>query len=130
MELRISRIVGAAVVLAVAGAALVGCDGKQAVSCGKTAITITGDVQDLTDSATNVGQLTDQARRQRTADALKKLNDDAKKVHAGSDSAKAADSLSKAVQNAQQAVADGKQPDLGPIASAAGDLSKACASAG
>ncbi|MCC9307274.1 hypothetical protein LN042_09190 [Kitasatospora sp. RB6PN24] len=127
MAVGIGRIVGVAAVLALAGAALVGCDGKQVVSCGKTAITITGDVQDLEDSATNVGQLTDQARRQRTSDALKKLSDDAGKLHAGPQSAKAADDLSKAVQNAQQAMADGKHPDLGPVAAAAGELTKTCA---
>jgi hypothetical protein len=122
------RALGAVAVLAVAAATLVGCDVKQAVSCGKMAVSVTGDVQDLTDAATNVGQLTDQARRQRTADALKKLGDDAGRISSSKGGKKAGDDLNKAVQNAQQALADGKQPDLGPITAAAGDVSKSCAS--
>ncbi|GAA1967957.1 hypothetical protein [Kitasatospora viridis] len=117
------RLAGGVALLALVGAALVGCSSaQQAVSCGKTAISIAGDVQDLGDSATNVGQLTDQARRQRTADALKKLADDAGKLKGNG----AAEDLDKAVRNAQQGLADGKQPDLGPVSAAADDVAKSC----
>jgi hypothetical protein len=115
-------------VVAVVVAGLAGCNGtKQAVACGKTAISVAGDVQDLQDAATNVGQLTDQARRQRTVEALKKLGDDAGKLSSNG-GGKAADDLSKAVQNAQQSMSDGKQPDLGPIVTAAGEAGKSCGS--
>jgi hypothetical protein len=128
MAMRTGRVFGAAVLVAVVGAGLTGCNGtKDAMGCGKTAISIAGDVQDLQDSATNVGQLTDKARRQRTVDALKKLGDDASQL-SGSGGGKAAQDLTKAVENAQQSVAHGKKPDLGPIGTAAAEATKACAS--
>ncbi|MFE9422920.1 hypothetical protein ACFYNO_08155 [Kitasatospora sp. NPDC006697] len=123
------RVFGAVALLAVTGAGLAACSGaKQALDCGKTAITIAGDVQDVETTSTNVGQITDQARRKQTADALKKLGDDAAKLHTG-DSGKTADDLSKAVQEAQKSLDAGRQPDLGSIKTAAGDVSKLCGAA-
>ncbi|MDH6579818.1 hypothetical protein [Kitasatospora sp. MAP5-34] len=133
MSVKSNRSVLALVALLAAVPLLASCSSaNKALSCGKTAVSVAGDVQDLTDSATNVGQLTDESRRQKTVQALKKLDEDAGKLRkpgSKADLKKVADDLSKAVGNAQKSVADGTTPDLGPIASAAGDLTKTCASA-
>ncbi|WP_189920618.1 hypothetical protein [Kitasatospora xanthocidica] len=106
-------------------------EADQAIDCGKRAISIAGDVQDLSDAAGNVGQIVDDQRRQQTVNALKKLVDDAKKVRqdGGGKLDKAADKLVKAVDNAIDQVNNDKQPDLGAIAGAAGEVTKACAGA-
>ncbi|MEV7185990.1 hypothetical protein [Kitasatospora sp. NPDC093102] len=107
------------------------CDADQALDCGKRAISLTGDVQDLADSAINVGQITDESRRKHTVEALKKVADDAKKIRqdGGDKIDAAADRLSKAVNNAIDRVTKGKQPDVKPITDAAADIGKACADA-
>ncbi|MBD0669329.1 hypothetical protein [Streptomyces sp. CBMA156] len=101
----------------------------QAIDCGKWAITLTGDVQDLADSAVNVGQLTDESRRKQTIAALHKVVEDAKKIrHTGGDqTSEATDRLSKAVDNAIDSVSKGKDTNLKPITDAAADVGKACA---
>ncbi|MFF7994363.1 hypothetical protein ACFZDG_31865 [Kitasatospora xanthocidica] len=106
-------------------------EADQAIDCGKRAISLAGDVQDLADSAANVGQITDDERRKHTVNALKKIVDDAKKIRkdGGDKIDKAADKLAKAVDNAIDQVNKDKQPDLGAITSAAGEVTKACAGA-
>ncbi|MBO1416516.1 hypothetical protein [Streptomyces sp. FH025] len=126
------RLAIAALAMLVAAPLFTACkNADQALDCGKRAISLTGDVQDLTDSALNVGQITDSSRRKHTVDALKKIVDDTKKIRQDSDGKvdAAADKLSTAVSNAQDAVSKGKEPDFGPISDAAGDLTKACAGA-
>ncbi|MFB7909075.1 hypothetical protein ACFC1T_21835 [Kitasatospora sp. NPDC056076] len=126
------RLAATALVLLVAAPLLTACKNTdQALDCGKRAISLTGDVQDLTDSALNVGQITDDSRRKHTVTALKKIVEDVKKIRQDGDGKvdAAADKLSKAVDNAQTAVAKGKEPDFGPIGDAAGELTKACAGA-
>ncbi|MFF2545555.1 hypothetical protein ACFVUY_23690 [Kitasatospora sp. NPDC058063] len=105
------------------------CDADKALDCGKRAISLTGDVQDLADSAINVGQITDENRRNHTVEALRKVADDAKKIRqdGGDKIDPAADRLAKAVNNAIDQVSKGKQPDFKPITDAAGDIGKACA---
>ncbi|MFJ4184846.1 MULTISPECIES: hypothetical protein [unclassified Kitasatospora] len=124
------RLAAATIALFVAAPLFTACkNADQALDCGKRAISLTGDVQDLTDSALNVGQITDKSRRTHTVDALKKIVDDIKKIRKDGDGKvdAAADKLSKAVDNAQNAVSKGKEPDFGPISEAAGELTKACA---
>ncbi|MER7757516.1 hypothetical protein [Kitasatospora sp. NPDC097643] len=125
------RLAAATLALLVAAPLFTACkEADQALDCGKRAISLTGDVQDLTDSAVNVGQIVDDSRRQKTVDALKKIADDVKKIHDDHSGGKldaATDKLSKAVSNAQDAVAKGNAPDVGAVASAAGDVTKACA---
>ncbi|MEU8516908.1 hypothetical protein AB0C76_35800 [Kitasatospora sp. NPDC048722] len=126
------RITIAAVALLAAAPLLSACkDADQALDCGKRAISVTGDVQDLADSAINVGQITDDSKRQHTLDALKKIKDDVKKVRESGTNGKldkATDKLSRTIDDAQNAVDNGRQPDLGAIASAAGDVATACGS--
>ncbi|MFF2145812.1 hypothetical protein [Kitasatospora sp. NPDC058190] len=124
------RLVVAAVALLAAAPLFTACkNADQALDCGKRAISLTGDVQDLTDSALNVGQITDDSRRKHTVAALKKIVDDAGKIRhdGGGKVDAAADKLSKAAGDAEDAVSKGKQPDFGPIGDAAGELTKACA---
>ncbi|MFF9641399.1 hypothetical protein [Kitasatospora aureofaciens] len=126
------RLAAAATALLVAAPLFTACkNADQALDCGKRAISLTGDVQDLTDSAINVGQITDEGRRKHTVDALKRIVDDVKKIRKDGDGKldAAADKLSKAVDKAQDAVSHGKEPDFAPIGGAAAELTKACAGA-
>ncbi|MFJ7244742.1 hypothetical protein ACIQWA_08845 [Kitasatospora sp. NPDC098652] len=126
------RLAATALVLLVAAPLFTACKNTdQALDCGKRAISLTGDVQDLTDSALNVGQITDESRRKHTGTALKKIVEDVRKIRQDGDGKvdAAADKLSKAVDNAQTAVSKGTEPDFGPIGDAAGELTKACAGA-
>ncbi|MBD0694157.1 hypothetical protein [Streptomyces sp. CBMA123] len=132
MTTRPYRLAAATIALLVAAPLFTACkNADQALDCGKRAISLTGDVQDLTDSALNVGQITDESRRKHTVAALKKVSDDIKQIRKDGDGKvdAAADKLSKAVDNAQTAVSKGKEPDFGPIGDAAGELTKACAGA-
>ncbi|MFD5467428.1 hypothetical protein ACFWIQ_32075 [Kitasatospora sp. NPDC127059] len=126
------RLASATIALLVAAPLFTACkNADQALDCGKRAISLTGDVQDLADSALNVGQITDESRRKHTVAALNKIRDDIKQIRKDGDGKvdAAADKLSKAVDNAQTAVSKGKSPDFGPIGDAAGELTKACAGA-
>ncbi|MFG2918085.1 hypothetical protein ACGF0D_35000 [Kitasatospora sp. NPDC048298] len=123
------RLAATTLALLLAAPLFTACDTDQALDCGKRAISLTGDVQDLADSAVNVGQITDDSRRTHTVEALKKVADDAKKIRQdnGGKADAAADRLSKAVNDAIDRVSKGKQPDFKPITDAAGDIGKACA---
>ncbi|MEV7773859.1 hypothetical protein [Kitasatospora sp. NPDC086791] len=124
------RLAATALAVLIAAPLFTACkSADQAVDCGKRAISITGDVQDLADSVVNVGQITDEERRKHTVSALKKIVDDAKKVgqDGGGKLDAATNRLSKAVDNAIDKVSDNKQPDVDAITSAAGDVTKACA---
>ncbi|MFJ8622341.1 hypothetical protein ACIRD3_05790 [Kitasatospora sp. NPDC093550] len=126
------RLAAAALAVLLAAPLVTACNNAdQAIDCGKRAITLAGDVQDLTDSASNVGQIADESRRKNTADALKKIVDDTKKLRqdGGGKLDAAADKLSKTVGDAIDRVSKNKEPDFGAIASAAGDVTKACAGA-
>ncbi|GAB2688862.1 hypothetical protein [Kitasatospora kifunensis] len=132
MRIGLSRPAVVTATLFLALPVVAGCNSvDNARNCGKMAISITGDVQDLGDSALNVGQLTDASRRQHTKDALQKLGDDAKKIGDKSNRAdlnNAVDKLNKAIQNAQDSLSHNKQPDLSPVTDAAGELGKVCVS--
>lgn len=123
------RLAATTLALLLAAPLFTACDADKALDCGKRAISLTGDVQDLADSAINVGQLADENRRNHTVEALRKVADDAKKIRqdGGDKIDPAADRLSKAVNSAIDQVSKGRQPDLKPIADAAGDIGKACA---
>ncbi|MFI2610392.1 hypothetical protein [Kitasatospora sp. NPDC018619] len=123
------RPAAATLALLLAAPLFTACDTDKALDCGKRAISLTGDVQDLADSAINVGQITDESHRKHTVEALRKVSEEAKKIRQGSGEKvdAAADRLAKAVEDAVKRVADGKQPDFAPITGAAGDIGKACA---
>ncbi|MFF4382503.1 hypothetical protein [Kitasatospora sp. NPDC001547] len=125
------RLAATALALLLAAPLFTACDADQALDCGKRAISLAGDVQDLADSAINVGQLADESRRTHTVEALRKVAEDTKKIRqdGGGNVDAAADRLSKAVNDAIDRAAKGRQPDFKPITDAAGDIGKACADA-
>jgi hypothetical protein len=117
--------------LVLSGLALTGCDGAdRAWDCAKTAAHIAGDIQDLQDKATNLGQVSDASRRQETVNALDKVRADLTGLgdhpH-DADVAKAADNLDTAVDDARMSVVHGRTPDLKPVGTAAADLTRVCA---
>ena len=120
-----------AVAVLLGGAALTACDGvHRALDCARTAASIAGDVQDLQNSATNVGQVSDASRRKNTVNSLDKVERDLKKLGGkdrGKDVNKAVDDLDTAVHNARTAADQGKTPDLAPVGSAASHLTGVCA---
>ncbi|MET8541753.1 hypothetical protein ABZW03_14030 [Kitasatospora sp. NPDC004799] len=125
------RLAATTLALLLAAPLFTACDADQALDCGKRAISLTGDVQDLADSAINVGQLADESRRNHTVEALRKVADDARKIRGdgGGRGDAAAARLAKAVNDAIDRVSKGQQPDYKPITAAAGDIGKACADA-
>jgi hypothetical protein len=123
----------AALVLAAGATA---CDGAaaRAWDCAKTAATIAGDVQDLQSTATNIGQVSEAERRHDTVDALDRLQDDLDRIgkrdgggDGDGDTKKAVTRLSDSVRAARDQAADGRTPDLKPVASAAGHFTDVCA---
>lgn len=126
---RAVRAVLAAVLIVPLGAA---CGSVRAtVDCGKSALRITGDVQDVSAAVTNVGNLVDDKRRRDTSEAIAELRGDLGKFgkgNGGADQRKAADDLAKAARNVQTASDTGQTPDMKPLLAAAGLLTKACAS--
>ncbi|SEG79004.1 hypothetical protein SAMN05216223_11187 [Actinacidiphila yanglinensis] len=118
----------AAVLLA---ASLTACGGvHRAWDCAKTAATIAGDVQDLEGNATNIGQVGDSSRRQDTVDSLDKLQKDLDRIGNRHDNPALDDAvtdLSDSVSHARTSALHGDNPDIGPIAGAAGHLTAACA---
>ncbi|MFJ9697301.1 hypothetical protein [Kitasatospora sp. NPDC101183] len=126
------RLAAASLALLVAAPLFTACkNADEALDCGKRAISLTGDVQDLMDSATNVGQITDADKREHTLAALRKVVDDVKKIRHDGDGKlnSATDKLSKALDTAVSKVSKGQQADYGAIRDASGDVTKACAGA-
>ncbi|MGA5823155.1 hypothetical protein ACPC54_35495 [Kitasatospora sp. NPDC094028] len=124
------RLAAVALATLLAAPLFTACDNAdQALDCGKRAISLTGDVQDLVDSALNVGQITDDTRRKHTVDALHKLREDVKKLRQDGNGKldAATDKLSKELDRAADDTAKGRQPDLGAVSAAASDVTKACA---
>ncbi|WP_335977782.1 MULTISPECIES: hypothetical protein [Streptomycetaceae] len=107
------------------------CQGAaaRALDCAKTAAAIAGDIQDLQSTATNVGQVSDAGRRKDTVSALDKVQKDLNRLGSGhgSDVGHAASDLSTSVRHARTTAAGGHDPDLRPVASAAGRLTVVCA---
>ncbi len=124
------RTVGGAAVVVLAAAALAGCQsGKASLNCGKEAVRLAGDLQDVTDRATNVGNLVDPVRRKQTSDALDKLQRDAGDLGGDSsdqDRRHAVHEISTAVTAARASVTAGHVPDLDALAAAVADWSKTC----
>jgi hypothetical protein len=121
--------VPAAVAALVLAVTLTGCHGvTHALDCARTAATIAGDIQDLQGTATNIGQVSDASRRKATVNALDKVQGDLDHVAGPHDPGvdHAVSRLSTAVRQARAAAVDGRDPDLRPVASAAGGLTDVC----
>lgn len=95
-----------------------------AVSCAKTATAVVDSVDKLQQAAGNAAE--------NPQDAEKALNDIDKNLDKLGDSTgdpdltKAVDKMHQGIENARQAVEQNKNPDLQPIADAAGELTKVC----
>lgn len=127
---RIGCAVGA--VLLAAGA-LTGCrSGSASMDCGKSALTLAGDLQDVTGSVTNVGNIADSSHRE-TSQAVAKLRHDADAMAADShDPAqrRAAEAVARQASAVDAAVDDGRTPHLGALANAVGAWTKTCGADG
>jgi phage shock protein A len=108
-------------------AAVVGCGAvNKALDCAQTAAAVAQDVQNLQNVVSNAGNSPQDA-----ATALDQISQDLKDLGdktGDTDVSKAVDDVQKAVQNAQSAADKGTVPDVSPIASAAGELTKVCTS--
>lgn len=112
-------------------ATLTACHGvTRALDCARTAATVAGDVQDLQSNATNIGQVSDPSRRKATVKALDKVQTDLDRIgdrRHDPDVSHAVSDLSASVRRARTSAADGHNPDLRPVGSAAGHLTAVCA---
>jgi glycerate kinase len=105
---------------------LTGCGAvDKAISCGKTAATIANDVQQLQETVSGSADSPQDA-----ADALARIDRDLQSLDddtGDADVSKAASSLQQAVENARATAEKGTVPDIAPVADAATELSKVCA---
>ncbi len=110
--------------------ALTACD-DTTMACAKSAATIVGDIQDLEDSATNVGQIADESRRKDTLKALDRLQSDIGKAGGKQHNAKVGSALSDLDHSVGQARKDakaGRTVNVNAVAKAASHLTVACTS--
>ncbi|MDF3289267.1 hypothetical protein [Streptomyces silvisoli] len=106
-------------------------DLNRSADCGRSALRITGDVQDVVAAVTNVGNLVDSERRKQTSQSFHKLQRDVKDMARNShnvDQRKAADDVAKAARGVKAAADSGGSPDVKPLGDAAAELSRVCTS--
>jgi hypothetical protein len=102
-----------------------GCDAvDKALDCGRLAVEISNDVDDLQDAVT--GAAVNPADADKILDALDKDIDKVGDRTDNTDVGKALDDLQKAVDNVQTSVDSGKRPDLAPVKDATGELTNVC----
>jgi hypothetical protein len=127
---RRTATLAAALTVPLACLVLTGCAGvNRALDCAETAATVAGDIQDLQNAATNIGQVTDGSRRQATVSALDNVRADLKDLGgrtSDSDVTQAVADLDAAVRDARTSAAGGATPDLDPLVSAAARLTGVC----
>ncbi len=127
-----ARVVRGVLVVTLVVPAFSGCnDVNRSVDCGRSALKIAGDVQDVVAAVTNVGNLVDSERRRLTSESLGKLQRDVKDMARNShnvDQRRAADDVAKAAQGVKSAADSGGTPDVKPLGDAAAELSKVCTS--
>jgi hypothetical protein len=113
----------AAAVLAVP--IITGCSAiDTALDCAETAVTIADSVDDLQQA---VGDAADNpAEARRALDQIEKNLEDLGDKTGNTDMSKAVDALDGAVENVRKAIDEGTTPDLGPVHSAASELTKVC----
>ncbi|MEV5592743.1 hypothetical protein [Streptomyces sp. NPDC052496] len=98
---------------------------EKAVGCAKTATTFANDLSSLTQDLGNAGNSPQDAER-----AIDRLNDDLGKIRKTTDDPgvqKALSNLSDALSKADDAVRDGRTPDLSALRDAAAALTQSCA---
>lgn len=114
------------VAAAVAVPLLTGCGAvEKAVGCAQTATTFANDLSSLKGDLSNAADSPQDAER-----AIDRLNKDLGKIQKATDDPevqKALSGLTDALDKADDAVRDGKTPDLTALRDAAGALTKTCA---
>ncbi|MBP0454160.1 hypothetical protein J5Y04_32200 [Kitasatospora sp. RG8] len=111
--------------IAVLPLSVVSCSAVQkAIDCGNTAITISGDVNDVVNAYNNVNN--DAAAAGQALQKLKADLDQLGKNSSNTDVAKAITDLNTQVDKIQQAANNKQVPDLKPLGDAAGNLTKVC----
>lgn len=104
-----------------------GCDAvDKALDCGRLAVEISNDVDNLQDAVT--GAAVDPTEADKVLDALDKDIDKVGDRTDNTDVGKALDHLRNAVDNVQKSVDGGNRPDLTPVKNATAELSKVCTS--
>ncbi|MFI9273642.1 hypothetical protein ACIGXM_23425 [Kitasatospora sp. NPDC052896] len=115
-----------AALLVVLPLSAVSCSATQkAIDCGSTAVRIGGDIGQLGSAYNKADQDPAAAGK-----AMQNLRNDIDKLNrnaSSSDVTNAVDDLQKQADLVQQAIDQNKAPDLGPLSSAAGNLTKVCA---
>jgi ABC-type transporter Mla subunit MlaD len=108
--------------------AAVGCGAlDKALDCVQTADAIAGNVDDLQQAVSAIGD--DPGQVDRTLGDIDKELDQLKDNTDNADLSKAVDDLGKAVDNVRTAVDKGDTtPDLAPVTDAAGEIGKICTS--
>ncbi|MGW2329105.1 hypothetical protein ACWC5C_25570 [Streptomyces sp. NPDC001700] len=102
-----------------------GCDAvDKALDCGRLAVEISNDVDNLQDAVTGAGD--NPADADKILDALGKDIDKVGDRTDDTDVGKAVDHLQKALDNVQTSVDNGNRPDLSPVKDATGELTKVC----
>ncbi|KOT98865.1 hypothetical protein [Streptomyces rimosus] len=97
---------------------------EKAVGCAKIATTFANDLDQLRQDLSNAADSPQNAQR-----AVDRLNKDLGKIQKSTDDPdvqKALTDLTKALDKADDAVRDGKAPDLDGLKDAAGSLTKTC----
>jgi len=104
-----------------------GCDAvDKALDCGRLAVEISNDVDNLQDAVT--GATLDPTEADKVLDALDKDIDKVGDRTDDTDVGKTLDHLRKALDNVQTSVDSGDHPDLTPVKDATAELSKVCTS--
>ncbi|WKX70578.1 hypothetical protein [Streptomyces sp. XD-27] len=124
---RTTATVLAAATLALGATLTTGCDGdsvRKAVDCGRLALEISNDIDDLQKVVLEAALDPDEADK--ILDTLDKDIDKLKDKTDNADVSKALDDLQEAVDNAQKSIDKGEKPDLTPVKDAAGELTNVC----
>ncbi|WP_395296036.1 hypothetical protein ACF9IK_23150 [Kitasatospora hibisci] len=118
-------VLAVAALIAVLPLSVVSCSAVQkAIDCGNTAVTITGDVNDVVSAFNNASN--DAAAAGQSLQKLKNDLDQLGENSSNTDVAKAVTDLNTQVDKLQQAVNNKQVPDLKPLGDAAGNLTKIC----
>lgn len=119
-------VLGAALgATALTALALAGCGAvDKALDCADTAVTVGHAADDLQQAVSDGSKDPKQARQSldRIAKSLGKID----KNTGDSDVGKAVGDMSDAVDNSRKALDAGREPDVGPVGSAAHELTKVC----
>lgn len=110
--------------------ALTACN-NDSLACAKSAATIVGDIQDVEDAATNVGQISDASRRKDTLKALDRVQSDITKAGSKQHDAKVGTALTNLDHSVGKARSDakaGRTVHVGAVAKAASKLTAVCTS--